>query len=195
MFDGVDLAKADEATKRALWGAHLTSVAQAAAASFNPAHRLIDQTAACAVRDGNMGHAEAVEDAIELFRVLPLPNPETIGGRYPHHASGGQLQPMTSALDQIVQECIPKPLMRLKKEKNISYLSVTHDIATVSAIPDEIVVMTKGAVVEHGPKNLDPSPPCPDYTKLLLSSVPEMDPDWLTRIENTQATDKASTNA
>ena len=89
---------------------------------------------------------------------------------------------MTSALDQIVQEGILKLLLRLQKEFNITYLFITHDIATVKAISDQIEVMFQGRVVEQGMKNDILSPPHPDYTQLLLSSVPEMDPDWLTNL-------------
>ena len=89
---------------------------------------------------------------------------------------------MTSALDQIVQEGILKLLMRLQRENGLSYLFITHDIATVEAISDQIVVMHEGRVVEQGLKDEVLSPPHPDYTQLLLSSVPEMDPDWLTTL-------------
>jgi peptide/nickel transport system ATP-binding protein len=73
-------------------------------------------------------------------------------------------------------------LLRLQKEYNITYLFITHDIATVKAISDEIVVMLEGKVVEQGLKSEILAPPFPDYTELLLSSVPEMDPDWLTNL-------------
>jgi peptide/nickel transport system ATP-binding protein len=89
---------------------------------------------------------------------------------------------VTSALDQIVQEEILTLLMRLQTETNVSYLFITHDIATVRAISDEIVVMHQGRVVQQGPKTQVLNPPYPAYTELLLSSVPEMDPDWLTRL-------------
>jgi peptide/nickel transport system ATP-binding protein len=120
--------------------------------------------------------------------------------RFPGELSGGQKQrisiaralaaepvliicdEVTSALDQIVQEGILSLLMRLQKDTNVSYLFITHDIATVRAISDEIVVMYQGRVVEQGPKSKILSPPYPAYTELLLSSVPEMDPDWLTRL-------------
>jgi peptide/nickel transport system ATP-binding protein len=87
---------------------------------------------------------------------------------------------VTSALDQIVAEEILKLLMRLQKDTNVTYLFITHDIATVRAISDEIVVMLKGSVVQQGLKSQVLNPPYPPYTELLLSSVPEMDPDWLT---------------
>ena len=120
--------------------------------------------------------------------------------RYPGELSGGQKQrisiaralaaepdiiicdEVTSALDQIVQEGILQLLMKLQKDTNVSYLFITHDIATVRAISDEIVVMHKGKVVQQGLKSQVLNPPYPPYTELLLSSVPEMDPDWLTNL-------------
>jgi peptide/nickel transport system ATP-binding protein len=89
---------------------------------------------------------------------------------------------VTSALDQIVQEGILQLLLRLQEEFGISYLFITHDIATVKAISDEIVVMYQGKVVEQGLKSEILNPPYPEYTQLLLSSVPEMDPAWLTEL-------------
>jgi len=132
----------------------------------------------------------------ELLQMIELD--ESFIDRLPAELSGGQKQrvciaralaaepeiiicdEVTSALDQIVQEGILKLLLRLQEQFNISYLFITHDIATVKAISDEIVVMFQGEVVEQGLKSEIISPPHPDYTKLLLSSVPEMDPDWLT---------------
>ena len=113
--------------------------------------------------------------------------------RLPSELSGGQKQriciaralaadpdfiicdEVTSALDQIVQEGILKLLMKLQKELNLTYLFITHDISTVRAISDQVVVMNLGEVVEQGLKSDVFSPPHPDYTELLLSSVPEMD--------------------
>ena len=86
---------------------------------------------------------------------------------------------VTSALDQIVQEGILKLLLRLQRDLGISYIFITHDIAVVKAISDEIVVMFQGEVVEQGLKDDILKPPFKDYTKLLLDSVPEMDPTWL----------------
>ncbi|MBL6845724.1 MAG: ABC transporter ATP-binding protein [Planktomarina sp.] len=87
---------------------------------------------------------------------------------------------VTSALDQIVQEGILKLLLRLQEELGLTYLFITHDISTVNAIADQVVVMNQGEVVEQGLKTEVFQPPHPEYTELLLSSVPEMDPDWLT---------------
>ncbi|MBU2484335.1 MAG: ATP-binding cassette domain-containing protein, partial [Alphaproteobacteria bacterium] len=135
---------------------------------------------------------------IELLKMIELD--ESFMDRLPSELSGGQKQriciaralaanpeviicdEVTSALDQIVQEGILQLLLRLQREFNITYLFITHDIATVKAISDEIVVMLQGKVVEQGLKSEILSPPFPDYTQLLLSSVPEMDPDWLTNL-------------
>ena len=89
---------------------------------------------------------------------------------------------VTSALDQIVQEGILKLLVRLQEELGLTYLFITHDISTVNAIADQVVVMNQGEVVEQGLKTEVFQPPHPEYTELLLSSVPEMDPDWLTNL-------------
>ena len=70
-------------------------------------------------------------------------------------------------------------LQNLQNQLGVSYLFITHDLATVKAIADSIVVMYQGRVVEQGAKAEILSPPHEAYTELLLSSVPEMDPDWL----------------
>jgi peptide/nickel transport system ATP-binding protein len=73
-------------------------------------------------------------------------------------------------------------LLRLQEELGLTYLFITHDISTVKAISDQVVVMNQGRVVEQGGKSEVFKPPHPAYTELLLSSVPEMDPDWLTNL-------------
>ncbi|MDC0607946.1 ABC transporter ATP-binding protein [Amylibacter sp.] len=138
------------------------------------------------------------ERILELLKMIELD--ESFYDRFPSELSGGQKQrvciaralaadpeiiicdEVTSALDQIVQEGILKLLLNLQKEYNITYLFITHDIAVVNAISDEIVVMYQGAVIEQGLKSEIMSPPHPEYTQLLLNSVPEMDPDWLTKL-------------
>jgi peptide/nickel transport system ATP-binding protein len=135
---------------------------------------------------------------MELLDMIELD--ESFLDRLPSELSGGQKQrvciaralaaepdviicdEVTSALDQIVQEGILQLLLRLQEEFGISYLFITHDIATVKAISDEIVVMYQGKVVEQGLKSEILNPPHPEYTQLLLSSVPEMDPEWLTEL-------------
>ena len=85
----------------------------------------------------------------------------------------------TSALDPLVAEGVLKLLMDLQAETQVSYLFITHDIATVRAIADSVAVMYKGKVVRFGPKSKVLNPPFDDYTDLLLKSVPEMKLGWL----------------
>jgi len=135
----------------------------------------------------------------ELLHLIEL-EPAQFYSRYPPELSGGQKQrigiaralaaeptfiicdEVTSALDQLVAEGILKLLDRLQQELDLAYMFITHDLATVRSIADEVVVMKEGKVVEQGPKNEMFKPPHHPYTDLLLSSVPEMDPDWLTTV-------------
>ena len=132
----------------------------------------------------------------ELLDQIEL-EPSQYYHRVPSELSGGQKQrvgiaralaadpefiicdEVTSALDQLVAEGILKLLDRLQEDLNLAYMFITHDLATVRAIADEVVVMKEGRVVEAGPKDEMFQPPHHEYTDLLLSSVPEMDPDWL----------------
>lgn len=132
---------------------------------------------------------------IELLAQIDLP--ERYMTRYPSELSGGEKQrvciakslaarpeliicdEVTSALDQLVAEEILELLQRLQNELGVSYLFITHDLATVKAVSDEIVVMLQGRVVEYGPRDEVLTPPHHEYTEMLLASVPEMDPDWL----------------
>jgi len=86
---------------------------------------------------------------------------------------------VTSALDQLVAEGILTLLQDLQNEMGISYLFITHDLATVRAIADEIVIMLEGKIVEQGEKKKILEPPYHEYTDKLLASVPEMDTQWL----------------
>ena len=152
-----------------------------------------------------LGLTGAAQDQriMQLLQLIELD--ESFLDRYPDELSGGQKQriciaralaaepeliicdEVTSALDQIVQEGILKLLLRLQKELGITYIFITHDIATVRAIADQVVVMFQGKVVEQGGKEEIFTPPYPAYTELLLSSVPEMDPDWLTQLQQQRA--------
>jgi peptide/nickel transport system ATP-binding protein len=142
-----------------------------------------------------MHGAQKAARIAELLQQIELAT--DFGDRHPGQLSGGEKQrvciaralaaepdliicdEVTSALDQLVAEGILELLQRLQNELGVSYLFITHDLATVKAIADDIVVMYQGKIVEQGPKQEILTPPHEDYTALLLSSVPEMDPDWL----------------
>jgi peptide/nickel transport system ATP-binding protein len=132
----------------------------------------------------------------ELLSLIEL-DPAKFYRRLPSELSGGQKQrvgiaralaadpdivicdEVTSALDQIVAEGILKLLDRLQREIGLTYMFVTHDLATVRAIADEVVVMQRGCVVDSGRKGQIFTPPHHPYTARLLASEPQMDPNWL----------------
>jgi peptide/nickel transport system ATP-binding protein len=196
-FDGKPLPRAlADRNKDTL--RRIQMIYQSADTALNPRHRVRDIIGR--PLEFYLGLKGAARDrrVVELLELIEMD--ESHIDRLPGELSGGQKQrisiaralaaepeliicdEVTSSLDQIVQEEILKLLMRLQKETNVTYLFITHDIATVRAIADEIVVMHQGKVVQQGPKSRVLSPPYPAYTELLLSSVPEMDPDWLTRL-------------
>ena len=184
-FDGIDLLKASAAKKRALLGKRIAYVAQSAAASFNPAHKLIDQHVEGPVQHGVMRRSESVEDGIELYRKLRLPNPDQIGFRYPHQVSGGQLQRCmtamamscrpdliifdepTTALDVTTQIEVLAAIRDIVDQFNTAAIYITHDLAVVAQMADRIKVLLKGDEVETAPTREMLSNPKEDYTKSL----------------------------
>jgi peptide/nickel transport system ATP-binding protein len=135
----------------------------------------------------------------ELLAELEL-DPDRYADRLPGELSGGQKQrvciaralaaepsviicdEVTSGLDQLVAQDTLKLLDRVQRERDLAYVFITHDLAIVRAIADDVVVMKAGRIVRSGHRDDVLAPPYDPYTALLLSSVPEMDPDWLDRV-------------
>ncbi|MGO4567987.1 ABC transporter ATP-binding protein [Rhizobium sp. 2YAF20] len=142
--------------------------------------------------------ATLTREAIKLLERIELN--ETFYDRLPAELSGGQKQrvciaralaadpeliicdEVTSALDQVVQEGILKLLLDLQAQSGVSYMFITHDLNTVRAIADQVIVMQKGQVIQQGLKTDVLNPPYHPYTELLLSSVPKMETDWLSNL-------------
>ncbi|SNS09651.1 ABC transporter ATP-binding protein [Antarctobacter heliothermus] len=184
-FDGVDLLAASSEVKRQLLGKRIAYVAQSAAASFNPAHKLMDQHVEAPVQHGVAGRAESAHDGVELYRKLRLPNPDEIGFRYPHQVSGGQLQRAmtamamacrpdliifdepTTALDVTTQIEVLASIREIVEEFNTAAIYITHDLAVVAQMADRIKVLLKGDEVEEADTRTMLSAPKEDYTKSL----------------------------
>jgi peptide/nickel transport system ATP-binding protein len=184
-FEGIDLRTASEEQKLALRGSKIAYVAQSAAAAFNPAHRLIDQTIETAVDHGVMTREKAEVDARDLYRRLQLPSPDTIGYRYPHQVSGGQLQRAitamamscrpdliifdepTTALDVTTQVEVLAAVRQIVEQFNTAAIYITHDLAVVAQMADRIMVLRFGEEVEQAPTREMLKAPVKDYTKSL----------------------------
>ena len=184
-FDGMELTTATSMERRALRGSRIAYVAQSAAASFNPAHKIIDQHTEGPLQYRLRKRMEAQEDAMDLYERLRLPNPREIGFRYPHQVSGGQLQRAmtamamscrpdliifdepTTALDVTTQIEVLAAIRDIVDQFNTAAIYITHDLAVVAQMADTIKVLLKGEEVEHAPTEEMLDAPKEDYTKSL----------------------------
>ena len=187
LLDGADILPLGKSGIRRIRGAQVCYVAQSAAAAFNPAHRLGDQVIEATVKHGLMTKEEARKRALYLFRVLGLPNPETFGDRYPHQVSGGQLQRAmtamalcsnpelivfdepTTALDVTTQIDVLAAIKHAIEETHTAALYITHDLAVVAQISDDIMVLRHGKTVEYGSVQQIIEEPRQDYTRALVN--------------------------
>ena len=185
VFDGIDLLSQSKEQLRQLRGRRIAYVAQSAAASFNPAHKLIDQFAEAPLLHGVMGREDAVSYAIELFDKMNLPDPDQFGLRYSHEVSGGQLQRAmtamalacrpdliifdepTTALDVTTQIEVLAAIRDIVKEFNTAAIYISHDLAVVAQMADKVKVLLKGDEVEEAETKRMLKSPKEDYTKSL----------------------------
>ena len=187
VFDGMELFGAPEEELRKIRGVRISYVAQSAAASFNPAHRLINQYAEAPIQHSLMNFPKAEEKAVDIYRRLLLPDPEGIGYRYPHQVSGGQLQRAmvamamactpdliifdepTTALDVTTQIEVLAAIKKITREFNTAAIYITHDLAVVAQLADRIMVLRYGDLVEENNARELMANPKEEYTQALLS--------------------------
>ena len=200
LLDGHDILQLPPRGIRDLRGNRVCYVAQSAAAAFNPAQRIGAQVIEGAVVHGLITPAAARERARDLFRVLGLP--ETIGERFPHQVSGGQLQRAmtamalcpapdlivfdepTTALDVTTQIDVLAAIRNAIAQTGTAAIYISHDLAVVAQIADDIMVLRHGQVVEYGPTRQVIEAPREDYTHSLLN---------VGRIGKPQAADQSGT--
>ncbi|MGR4842093.1 ABC transporter ATP-binding protein [Rhizobium sp. LARHSG275] len=165
---GKDMVTLSEKQRAKVRGTEVAYVPQSAAAAFNPATSIMDQVIEVTRIHQLMSPDEARARAVELFRALSLPEPETIGSRYPHQVSGGQLQRLaaamaligdptlvifdepTTALDVTTQIEVLRAFKSVMKKGGIAGVYVSHDLAVVAQIADRIVVLKGGETQETG---------------------------------------------
>jgi len=179
----------DEPSQRALRGRRVAYIAQSAAASFNPSRTIMDQVVEPALIHGTSTRPDAEAKAVALFRELALPNPDTIGARYPHQVSGGQLQRLmaamalitdpelvildepTTALDVTTQIEVLRAFRRVVRERRTTAVYVSHDLAVVAQMADHILVLRDGQMRELGDTAQILAAPMHDYTQSLLAAA------------------------
>lgn len=186
---GEDLCQKTTRELRPLRGRRVAYLAQSAAATFNPSIKINEQVVEASVTRNLMSRQEADARALELYKSLDLPNPETIGDRYPHQVSGGQLQRLmaamalcgkpdllvldepTTALDVTTQIEVLKAFKKVIHEEGAAAIYVSHDLAVVAQIADYIVVLYGGEVMERGPADAIINHPKHSYTKRLMAAA------------------------
>jgi len=184
-----DVLHLSEAERRQLRGRRVSYIAQSAAASFNPSRTIMDQVVETSRIHGLMPRAEAEKKAVGLFRELALPHPDTIGQRYPHQVSGGQLQRLmaamalmsdpdlvifdepTTALDVTTQIEVLHAFRRAVRERKTTAVYVTHDLAVVAQMADRILVLRDGAERETGSTPQIINTPKDEYTRSLIAAA------------------------
>ncbi|MEJ5083580.1 MULTISPECIES: ABC transporter ATP-binding protein [unclassified Ochrobactrum] len=186
-LDGQDVLSLSRKSTQKLRGSRIAYVAQSAAAAFNPAHKLIDQVTEAAIWHGLMKRSEAKARAVELFTLLGLPDPHRFGERYPHQVSGGQLQRAmtamalctspdlvvfdepTTALDVTTQIEVLIAIKKAIATTGTAALYISHDLAVVAQIADDIMVLRHGQMVEQGSVREIFDAPREDYTRQLVA--------------------------
>lgn len=190
-FDRIDLLGLSAAEIRKYRGNKIAMIFQEPMTSLNPVFTCGYQVQEAIILHQHSSKSEARAQTIELFKEVQLPRPEQIFESYPHQLSGGQKQRVmiamalscnpelliadepTTALDVTVQKTILELLLRLKEERQMAMIFISHDLAVIREIADEVAVMYKGNIVEQGPaKYVFESPEHP-YTKGLLACRPD----------------------
>jgi peptide/nickel transport system ATP-binding protein len=189
-FEDISLLNLDANEIRHIRGNQISMIFQEPMTSLNPVFTCGDQVAEAIILHQKVDKAEAKKQTIALFNEVQLPRPEKIFDSYPHQISGGQKQRVmiamalscnpklliadepTTALDVTVQKTILQLLLKLKTERNMAMIFISHDLGVVNEIADEVAVMYKGEIVEQGPaKSVFENPQHP-YTKGLLACRP-----------------------
>ncbi|MFN4208865.1 MAG: ABC transporter ATP-binding protein, partial [Agrobacterium albertimagni] len=190
-FQGRDIQKISAADRRKLIGKDVAMIFQEPVASLNPCFTVGFQIEEVLRLHMGLGKKECRERAIELFKLVGLPDPAERLNHFPHQMSGGQCQRVmiaiaiacnpklliadepTTALDVTIQKQILDLLMKIQAETGMGLIMITHDMAVVAETADRVIVQYKGRKMEEADVlSLFESPKNP-YTRALLSALPE----------------------
>lgn len=206
---GAEILELDFPSRRRLRGTDISYVAQSAAASFNAALTINRQVMETPLIKNLLSSEAAEAKAIDLYRQLDLPDPENIGRRYPHQVSGGQLQRLmaamamicdpkllildepTTALDVTTQIEVLQAFKQLIRHRHTSAIYVSHDLAVVAQIADDVLVLKDGDMIEYGPVEQIIHQPARDYTKKLIAAAHVM-PETLPKARSAKVEGRAA---
>nr|WP_246602338.1 ABC transporter ATP-binding protein [Falsiroseomonas tokyonensis] len=192
IFEGQDLATADEATMRHLRGARIAMVFQEPMTALNPLRRIGDQIGEMFRIHTALSATEIAARVLDLLAEVHIPEPAQAARAYPHELSGGQRQRAmiamalaldpkvliadepTTALDVTTQAQILHLIKDLQRRKGTAVLFITHDFGVVAEIADRVAVMQHGMVVEEGPAAQVLNAPRHEYTRSLIAAVPPL---------------------
>ena len=191
-FNDINLKSISEKEFQKIRGNQISMIFQEPMSSLNPSLTCGYQVLEILLQHKNISKSEAKNEVIELFNKVKLPRAETIFEQYPHQISGGQKQRVmiamaiackpqiliadepTTALDVTVQKEIIELLKELQKETEMSIIFISHDLALVSEIADNVLVMYQGVIVEQGDVKQVFKAPKHNYTKALINSKPNL---------------------
>ncbi len=193
IFDNEDLLKKDKSQMRQIRGNKISMIFQEPMTSLNPVYTIGNQISEAIILHQKLKKKEALEKAVEMLRLIDIPNPAERINSYPHQLSGGMRQRVmiamalccdpklliadepTTALDVTIQAQILDLIKQLKKERDMSVIIITHDLGVVAEVAQKIVVMYGGNIMEMGDSyNIFKNPMHP-YTKGLLASIPRLE--------------------
>lgn len=191
-FLGRDLVQLPRSAMPAIRGKDIAMIFQEPGTSLNPVYRVGDQVAEAVLLHEKVTRAQARQRSLDLFREVGIPNPEMSLDKYPHEMSGGQKQRVmiamalscnpklliadepTTALDVTIQAQILALIRKLRDERGMAILFITHDLGVIAEIADEVAVMYRGKLVEYNTaRNIFANPQHP-YTKGLLACRPRL---------------------
>jgi oligopeptide/dipeptide ABC transporter ATP-binding protein len=189
-FEGKDLLKMSEAEMVQMRGNRISMIFQQPQSSLNPVFKVGDQVAEVLQIHNDMKRDEAWEKAVDLLRLVGIPDPEKKAHAYPHEMSGGQAQRVmiamalalnpqlliadepTTALDVTIQAQILDLMRDLRNRMDTAVILITHDLGVISEMADRVAVMYAGRIVEQTDARTLFAVPLHPYTQGLMASIP-----------------------
>ena len=190
LFNDKNLVEVTQKQFQNIRGKDIAMIFQEPMSALNPSMRCGKQVEDVLKQHSNLSASEIKSEVLSLFEKVKLPNPKKLYKTYPHEISGGQKQRVmiamaiackpklliadepTTALDVTVQKEILELLKTLQNETKMSILFISHDLALVSALADNVLVMYKGEIVEQADTHSIFKTPIHNYTKALIGARP-----------------------